>query len=217
MTVLPFETDAEVELALPVVATHLSHGRLLAYPTETIYGLGSRTLPGDVEELVRLKGRSEGKPFLLLVSSREMAEREGLSFSRSASTLADRFWPGPLTLVLPGEARRLPDILLGPGGGVAVRWTSHAGMLRLIAHLGFPITSTSANRTGQPPAPGAEAIVAEFGSAVEHGTLMVLNGGVLGDLPPSTVVDCTRSAPRMIREGAIPLRDLRDAVGSVAP
>ncbi|MEE8572071.1 MAG: L-threonylcarbamoyladenylate synthase [Gemmatimonadota bacterium] len=214
---MPFRSDADMEAAVAVVSTHLEHGRLLAYPTETIYGLGSRAVEADVESLARLKGRREGKPFLLLISHRAMAERHGLQFSRAARALADRFWPGPLTLVLPGGEGDLPASLRGPEGGIAVRWTSHTGMAYLIGHLDQPMTSTSANRPGQPTAPGSGAIVTEFGAAVEDGTLLVLDGGVLGNLPPSTVVDCTQPLPRMIRDGAVPLRDLRGAVGSLAP
>jgi L-threonylcarbamoyladenylate synthase len=217
MTVVPFGSDAAVEAAVAVVAQHLERGGLLAYPTETIYGVGSRALEADVASLVQLKGRQEGKPFLLLVSHRTMAEDHGLEFSRSARALSDRFWPGPLTLVLPGGDGELPDSLRGPEGGIAVRWTSHPGMRRLLEALAQPLTSTSANRPGDLPAPSAQAIVREFGSAVESGTLLVLDGGVLGNLPPSTVVDCTQTRPRMIREGAIRLDDLRDAVGSLAP
>jgi L-threonylcarbamoyladenylate synthase len=217
MTVVAFGSDAAVDAAVPVVAQHLERGGLLAYPTETIYGLGSRALESDVASLVRLKGREEAKPFLLLVSHRTMAEDRGLEFNRSARALADRFWPGPLTLVLPGGEEALPDSLRGPEGGIAVRWTSHPGMQRLIRGLAQPLTSTSANRPGNPPAPSARAIVREFGTAVEDSTLLVLDGGVLGNLPPSTVVDCTQARPRIIREGAVRLDDLREAAGSLAP
>jgi len=214
---VPFRSDAEIEGALSAVTAHLQRGGLLAYPTETVYGLGSRAREAEVRALARLKGRRPNKPFLLLVSSRTMAEAQGLAFNEVASALARAFWPGPLTLVLPGGGGRLPDLLRGPEGGIAVRWTSHPGMARLVAALEEPITSTSANLPGQPPAPGAEAIVRDFAAAVEAGTLVVLDGGVLGNSPPSTVVDCTRPTPRLVREGALTLVDLRRAAGRLAP
>jgi len=217
VSALPFRSAADVADALPVVSRHLEWGGLLAYPTETVYGLGSRALEADVAALARLKGRREGKPFLLLVSSRAMAEQHGLTFTASAQALSDRFWPGPLTLVLAGGENRLPTSLRGPEGGIAVRWTSHPGVGRLIETLGFPITSTSANRPGSPTAPGVGAILDAFGAAVHERTLLVLDGGVLGNLPPSTVVDCTGPIPRLIREGALPVEELRRAVGSLAP
>ena len=217
MNPLPFVRDDEIDAALPTIVAHLSGGGLLAYPTETVYGLGSRARAPDVQALARLKGRRPDKPFLLLVSQREMAEAHGLAFNEAAHALARAFWPGPLTLVLPGGGGRLPDQLRGPEGGIAVRWTSHRGTARLVAALGEPLTSTSANRPGQAPAPGAEAIVRDFAAAVDQGTLLVLDGGVLGNSPPSTVVDCTQPAPRLVRPGALTVAELRRAVGRLAP
>ena len=217
MKPVPFRSDAEIEEALSAVTAHLQRGGLLAYPTETVYGLGSRARETDVRALARLKGRRPDKPFLLLVSGQTMAEAQGLAFNEVASALARAFWPGPLTLVLPGGGGRLPDLLRGPEGGIAVRWTSHRGMARLVAALGEPITSTSANLPGQPPAPGPEAILRDFAAPAEAGTLVVLDGGVLGNSPPSTVVDCTRPTPRLVREGALTLVDLRRAAGRLAP
>jgi len=151
---VPFQSDSEIAAAIPNVVRHLGKGGLLAYPTETVYGLGSRALQADVAALAALKGRSARKPFLLLISDRAMAEAQGLAFNASADALARAFWPGPLTLVLPGGSGRLPDLLRGPDGGIAVRWTSHQAIAALVAALGSPLTSTSANLPGQPPGAG---------------------------------------------------------------
>ncbi|MFL5403791.1 MAG: L-threonylcarbamoyladenylate synthase [Gemmatimonadales bacterium] len=215
--ILQFQTDAEIASAIPHVGRHLRADKLLAYPTETVYGLGSAPTPAGVAALAGLKGRPRGKPFLLLISGRRMAEEWGLVFTPSATALSDAFWPGPLTLVLPGGEGRLPDELRGSEGGIAVRHTSHAGIARLVASLGEPLTSTSANRPGGPPAPGADRLVELFGPEERNGELLVLDGGVLGNVPPSTLVDCTDVMPRMIREGAIPRAELRRAAGRLAP
>ena len=217
MTPIPFRTAAEAEAAFGRAVAHLRGGGLLAYPTETVYGLGSRARAGEVRALAELKGRRTDKPFLLLVASREMAEAQGLAFNESASALARAFWPGPLTLVLPGGGGRLPDSLRGPEGGIAVRWTSHPHTARLVAALGEPLTSTSANLPGVPPAPGADAISRDFAAAIRAGRLLVLDGGVLGNRPSSTVVDCTSPTPRVVRAGALPVGELRRAVGILAP
>jgi L-threonylcarbamoyladenylate synthase len=216
MTVLPFETAEQRAAAAPRVAAHLARGGMLAYPTETVYGLGSRATARDVAALSQLKGRREGKPFLLLVASRRMAEERGLLFTAAADALADAFWPGAVTLIL-GGGRGLPDSLRGAEGGIAVRWTSHQGMAGLIAHIGEPLTSTSANRPGAPTAPGVGAIGRIFAQAITAGQLLVLDGGVLGNVPPSTVVDCTAPVPRLVREGAIPRGELQGRVGRFAP
>lgn len=215
--ILPFHSLGDVQAALPRVRSHLAEGKLLAYPTETVYGLGSLATADALDALARLKGRPTGKPFLLLVADRAMAETWGLLFTRSAHALASAFWPGPLTLVLKGGEGRLPDALRGREGGIAVRLTGHAGMRRLIEGLGLPVTSTSANVPGGRPAPGAEGVPELFPDAVAQGELLVLDGGVLGDVPPSTLVDCTERFPKLIREGALPREELRRAVGYLAP
>jgi L-threonylcarbamoyladenylate synthase len=215
--ILPFQSSEEIEAAISPVAAHLAANGLLGYPTETVYGLGSAATVPALSALARLKGRELGKPFLLLVSSRAMAESWGLVFTASARALSDAFWPGPLTLVLTGGEGKLPDALRGREGGIAVRHTSHRGIERLVARTGQPLTSTSANRPGGPPAPGPTRLVELFQAEVDAGRLLVLDGGVLGNVPPSTLVDCTSSVPRLVREGAIPRGELRRAAGRLAP
>ena len=126
------------------------------------------------------------------------------------SACAARHWPGPLTLVLPGGERRVPPALRGPEGGIAVRWTSHRALRRLILAHGDAITSTSANRPGVPPAMSAREIREQWGAAIARGALRVLDGGTLAPSEPSTVVDCTGRAPRVVRPGAIPAAVLRE-------
>lgn len=185
---------------------------MLAYPTETLYGFGGAVDQDSVEALIRLKGRPRGKPFLLLIDGSDMLARLDLHLTPAASQLAARYWPGPLTLVLGGGERRVPAELRGPEGGIAVRWTPHPGMRRLIAAYGDPITSTSANRPGSPPAVSAAEIVSQWSEEINSGRLLVLNGGELKPSEPSTVVDCTGERPRVIRPGAIPSATLRESV-----
>jgi len=215
--VIPFQTGAEIREAIPQVIQHLRSGGLVAYPTETVYGVGCLADANALTRLAAMKGRPDGKPFLLLVSSRAMAEKYGLMFTPSADLMSQAFWPGPLTLVLAGAEGRLPDSLRGREGGIAVRHTSQKGIAELITALGEPLTSTSANRPGGPPAPGAAHVEELFPEAVATGTLLVLDGGVLGNVPPSTLVDCTTSVPRLVREGALPRGELRRAAGRLAP
>jgi L-threonylcarbamoyladenylate synthase len=210
--VVPFWSPEEVEAAITGALAHLAAGKVLAYPTETVYGFGGAVDERSVESLVNLKSRVPGKPFLLLVAASEMIARLGLHLTGYASTLAARFWPGPLTLVLPGGEKRVPDRLRGPEGGVAVRWTPQQSLSRLIRAHGDPITSTSANRPGVPPAMSADQIVAQWGEPIARGTLRVLDAGRLKESQPSTVVDCTGRLPRVIRPGAISAERLRETV-----
>ena len=210
--VVPFWSPREVEASISGTLAHLAAGKVLAYPTETVYGFGGGVDERSVQQLVSLKGRPKGKPFLLLIAASDMIERLGLHLTGYAAMFAARFWPGPLTLVLPGGEKRVPDTLRGPEGGIAVRWTPHTSLARLILAHGQPITSTSANRPGVPPATAADQIVAQWTDAIARGTLRVLDGGTLKESQPSTVVDCTGRLPRVIRPGAISATKLRAIV-----
>ena len=209
---IPFWSPVEIETAVRKALHHLELGRVLAYPTETVYGFGGAADEQSVEALVAMKGRPPGKPFLLLIAGSAMIAKLDLHLPNFAAHLAARHWPGPLTLVLPGGERRVPSRLRGPEGGVAVRWTPHAGLSRLLQAYGEPLTSTSANRPGVPPAMSATEIIEQWPQAITRGQLAVLDGGKLQPSSPSTVVDCTGRLPRVIRPGAISAETLRESV-----
>jgi L-threonylcarbamoyladenylate synthase len=211
----PFWSAEEIEAALKPAMEQLELRRVLAYPTETVYGFGGAIDRDSVAALIRLKRRPQGKPFLLLIDGSEMIAKLDLQLSSSAATLAARHWPGPLTLVLPGGQGRVPQDLRGPEGGVAVRWTSHPAIRRLIRAHGDPITSTSANRPGVPPAMTSQEIIDQWPDAIARGELRVLDAGRLTPSDPSTVVDCMGRHPRVIRPGAIPARVLRESLPSL--
>jgi L-threonylcarbamoyladenylate synthase len=214
MKSIPFLTAADAHAAVLPVRAHLERDGVLGHPTETVYGLGGRATPQSLAALFRLKGRDAGRPVLLLVASRRMAEDVGLIFGPAATALADVFWPGPLTLVLPARSDRLPAELRGPSAGIGVRWTAHQGMVTLIAALGYPLTSTSANAPGADALADAGAVAAQFGDA---GNVLLLDGGTLPASRASTVVDCTSARPGLIREGAISMDELKRRAGQWAP
>lgn len=207
---IPFWSEAEVAAAIRPALEQMELRRVLAYPTETVYGFGGGIDRDSVDALIQMKGRPKGKPFLLLIAGSEMLARLDLRLPSYASNLAARHWPGPLTLVLPGGQKRVPEALRGPEGGIAVRWTSHLALQTLIRAHGEAITSTSANRPGVPPATSTREIREQWASVIARGTLRVFDGGTLVPSPPSTVVDCTGRAPRVIRPGAIPAEVLRE-------
>ncbi|HTK48102.1 MAG TPA: L-threonylcarbamoyladenylate synthase [Gemmatimonadaceae bacterium] len=207
---IPFWSDAEIAAAMRPALEQLALRRVLAYPTETVYGFGGAIDRDSVDALIRLKGRPKGKPFLLLIAGSDMLAKLDLRLPSFATNLAARHWPGPLTLVLRGGERRVPEPLRGPEGGIAVRWTSHPAIQRLVRAHDDAITSTSANRPGVPPAMSAREIREQWSAAIARGTLRVLDGGTLAPSAPSTVVDCTGRAPRVVRPGAISAAVLRE-------
>lgn len=209
---VPFWSREEVESALRPALEQIATRGVLAYPTETVYGFGGGIDRDSVDALIKLKRRPPGKPFLLLIAGPDMLDRLDLRLPSYAANLVAHHWPGPLTLVLSGGERRVPERLRGPEGGIAVRWTSLPSIERLIRAHGDAITSTSANRPGVPPATSAAEILEQWGDAVARGHLRVLDGGTLTPSRPSTVLDCTGRHPRVIRPGAIAATTLRETV-----
>lgn len=214
---IPFWSEDEIRASLAGTIAFLNARKVLAYPTETVYGFGGGVDQDSVDSLVALKSRPKGKPFLMLIAGVDMLARLDLHLPPYAAALAARFWPGPVTLVLPGGERRVPEALRGPEGGIGVRWTSHPGLNTLIRAYGDPITSTSANRPGTPAAESATTVVHDWRDAIARGALRVLDGGRLTPSPPSTVVDCMGARPRVIRPGAVPIEALRAAAPNLVP
>lgn len=205
----PFWSEPEIEAALRPALEQLEQRRVLAYPTETVYGFGGAIDRESVANLITLKRRQPGKPFLLLIDGSDMLTKLDLQLPSYGAPLAAKYWPGPITLVLPGGFGRVPPQLRGPEGGIAVRWTGHVGVRRLIRAHGAALTSTSANRPGVPPAMTAGEILSQWPDAIARGDLRVLDGGRLVPSEPSTVIDCMGRRPRVIRRGAVSARELR--------
>jgi L-threonylcarbamoyladenylate synthase len=172
---------------------------IVAYPTETFYGLAvdprSETA---VAKLMALKGRSPHHPLPLIAADERQVEAIA-SWTPLARRLAEGFWPGPLTLVLECRARLAPDVI-GPANGVAVRVPAHPVARGLARAAGVAITSTSANLSGGAPAASAEDVEAAFGDGV---SIVIDAGRAPGGLP-STIVDARGSTPVLVRDGAAP-------------
>ncbi len=200
----PFRRRSDVAHTAPIVQRQFAAGRLIAYPTETCYGLGGPLTDAALDLLAALKTIPADKPLLLLVSSRAMLGNWGFDVGPREAHLIDQWWPGPLTLILPNRDLRLPRRLRSAAVGVAVRWTSHPVVASLIEHLGHPLVSTSANPTGHPAARDVDTIERYFERAIRDRQLEILDGGTLTDSPPSTILDCTGPVLSVVREGVIP-------------
>ncbi|NNM33530.1 MAG: L-threonylcarbamoyladenylate synthase [Gemmatimonadetes bacterium] len=194
--------------ALESAAAVLSDGGFVVHPTETVYGVGCRVDGAGVPRLKRAKRRSSGG-FVVLVPGLEYA-RDLLG--PSGVLLAEAFWPGALTLVCRDDRDRFPREVKADDGSVAIRVCGHEGTRELVARFGHPITSTSANPPGEPPArtltdavKACDAMgLATFG----------LDGGPLPGQPPSTIVDVRRDRWTAIRSGAVSLNRLRSVAGA---
>ena len=172
-------------------------GEVVAIPTETYYGLGVDPFnPKAVDRLLALKDREAGKPILVLIGSLDQLSSLVQEVPSAASSLIETFWPGPLTIVFPARPS-LPTSLTAGTGNVGVRLSSCRPLCELLERVG-PLTGTSANRTGAPPAQTPEAVQETLHDEVE---LIVDCGPTPGGLP-STVVEACGSL-RIIREGAI--------------
>lgn len=208
MRVVPFRDSAERAQHLDAVVEHLRSGGLILYPTETVYGLGCMVVERSILRLARLKGRPADTTFLLLVREREQMPQ--LEWTPTARRLAGAFWPGPLTLVLDAPGGMMPRGVQASDGGVAVRQSPHPGVADLLGALNAPITSTSANLTGAPPARTAEAALGLLGSLPAGSRVWLLNGGDAPGGTPSTIVDCRVDPVRVLREGPISTEAVRE-------
>lgn len=169
-------------------------GQIIAYPTETVYGLAVDPFsPAAIRTLFAAKGRAESNPVLLIAADLGQVERVVEEISPAARRYIDRFWPGPLSLVLP-KAKSLPGELCAGGPNVCVRVPSSETARALCAAAGQALTSTSANRSGEPPARSASEIRLD-------GVALCLDGGTLPPSPPSTVFD--PNTRTVLRLGAI--------------
>ena len=186
--------------AIQAAVRQLIAGRLLAYPTETLYGLGADPRqPAALEHLFQAKGRSATHSVPLVAGCLEQVEAYVGRLSSIGRRLADIFWPGPLTLVLPAHPT-LSGRLLGGRASVAVRVPGHAVARGLAVALGHPLTATSANRSGESAARTAAAAIDALGSELA----IVLDGGATEGGMPSTIVDVQTSIPLLLRAGKVP-------------
>lgn len=211
----PFRLDlrADPEADLSGVVRHLRGGGVIAYPTETVYGLGGLAAEPAVAKVRSLKKRESDKPLIVLVGSAEAVQ--GLRWTEAAKELARIFWPGAVTLVLEDPLGIFPSgVRDDRTGTVGVRVSPHPVVRRLMAALGAPLVSTSLNAPGRPPARSGEEAM-EVVRGLGGREVLVLDIGTLPPSRPSTVVDCTGPEPVVVREGTVPTARLRCAIPEI--
>ena len=193
---------AKLEEAVAEAAQALAAGGLVAFPTETVYGLGAKAERTGAAKLASLKGRDRSKPIALLLSRFDLAGRSVSEVSATARRLADAFCPGPITLVLPARG----------GGTVGVRVPDHEVALALVRACGGALYATSANLSGQPPARSAEEVAAAF----PRGLDLIVDGGAVAIGTASTVVRVDGDRWEILRTGALSEQDLAAALSTAS-
>ena len=207
MEVLRIDPEHPDELALIRVAEEVLRGGVVAFPTDTIYGLGCSLFDVDaVEMLGRIKRRDPTHAFISLIPEPLQAWGLSAEIGPLAERLIQRYWPGPLSLILRASPL-VPARLLGRGGTIALRCPKDTLCQQILEHIGGPVVSSSANLSGEPPAESAAEVVAIFGNQLD----LVLDGGPRRARPPTTLVDVSGARPRLLRRGAL---EVDEALGS---
>ena len=196
LSVDPERPDPEV---LRKAVDALAAGEVVAFPTDTLYGLAVDPRRADAaRRLFALKRRPAGQAVPLIAAGSGQVDLVAREVTRLARRLAARWWPGPLSIVL-DAAPALDPRLLTEAGTVAIRVPAQGLARRLAADFEHPITATSANRSGEPPAADAAAVAAGLGSDL----FVLVDGGPVRGGPPSTIVDARGDTPMLVREGAV--------------
>ncbi|MDP2754240.1 MAG: L-threonylcarbamoyladenylate synthase [Nitrospirota bacterium] len=191
--------ELNLEQVLHYTADMLKKGGIIAYPTETFYGLGAKfDMEDSLKKLYDIKQRPEEKAMPLIIGNKELLTVITASMNKTAVSLMDRFWPGPLTLIFLAK-ENLSEYITAGTHKVAVRIPGESFALYLAITASFPITATSANLSGTSPAQDAETVIRYFGDKID----LIIDGGTTsGDLP-STIVDVTGDEIKLLREGMI--------------
>lgn len=187
----------------------IKSGELVAVPTETVYGLACSGLNADaVAEVYEVKGRPEQKPLSLMVHKGESMERYCISVPAQAKALAEKFWPGPLTIVLNAKTDIVPDIVRAGGETVALRCPDHPLTQKLLEKAGLPFAAPSANPSGEKSPVTARQVMDYFDGKISA----VVDGGECGLGKESTIIDMSRTPFKVLRQGALPERDIAEAL-----
>jgi L-threonylcarbamoyladenylate synthase len=177
----------------------ISTGGVIAFRTDTFYGLGADPFnPTALQKIRKLKGREENKPILLLISNLDQLGRFVVEQSSLFRSLATRFWPGPLTLIAAARSE-LPTELTAGTNSIGVRLPDDEDVRRLVSDCGGALTATSANISGRPPARSATEVDNYFSEEID----LIIDDGEVGITKPSTVLDVSGTEPRLVREGAV--------------
>jgi len=206
------DRDKPAREVLKQAADLLRQGELVAFPTETVYGLGADGLNAQaVKKIYWAKGRPSDNPLILHIADTPAIEQLVRHVPANAAALMAKFWPGPLTIVLP-RRRIVPDVVTGGLDTVAVRLPDSAVARELIRLAGVPVAAPSANTSGRPSPTTAEAVKADLDGRIAA----IVDAGPCQVGVESTIVDCSTPVPTLLRPGGITLEMLQAVLGDVA-
>ena len=201
--------NSNLEFVLEYSTRLLLAGRVVSFPTDTYYALGADPLNlAAINDVFRLKRRASGRPLPLLVASIDQAADLTQDPPHLFFRLAEKFWPGPLTIVVPAS-QQLPLKVTANTGKVGLRWPKSPVAVALIAAAGRPLTGTSANITENPPCNTADEVNQQLGENLP----LIIDGGTAKGGMASTVVELTEDGGRIIREGPVTESDLKEFFG----
>jgi len=204
---------ASIQKQVEQAITILKRGGIVACPTDTVYEVGAAiNIESAVERVFQIKGRPHSRALPILLADKSEIAEVAKMVPPLARRLADRFFPGALTIVLP-KADSVSDIVTGGRKTIAIRIADHPIPIAVVRGLGVPIVGTSANLSGSPSALTAEEVRAQLGDRVD----MIIDGGRCPGGWESTIIDLTGETPLILREGPISSEELREVCPSLAP
>jgi L-threonylcarbamoyladenylate synthase len=211
MPIIPVNPHAPEPATIARAAALLGQGRVVAFPTETVYGLGANALdPAAVNRIYEVKGRPAYNPLIVHVADAAAARRLVTAWPDAAERLAARWWPGPLTLVLP-KSRDVPPEVTAGLSTVALRVPAHPVALALLKAAGIPVAAPSANRSGEVSPTTAEHVQRSLGDRVP----MILDGGPTTVGIESTILDLSDRTPTLLRPGMVTREEIEAVIGPV--
>ena len=203
------DPDKPDDDTLGKVISSITAGKTIAFPTETFYALGVSAYSEEaIRKVYAIKGREQGKPLPLIIEGASMLKEVTAEIPEIAHSLIQEFWPGGLTLIFKASPK-VPSILTADTSTIAVRNSSHALARLLVASAQVPLTSTSANLSGNESCSSAAEVEKQLGGLID----IIIDGGTTEGLMPSTMVDLTKIPPQMVREGIIPSERLQPFIG----
>lgn len=188
----------------------LKNGGVIAFPTETLYGLGAdASNEAAIEKIFEIKGRDFKNPILVVIGDVTHLDAFAADIPEEAQKLMDRFWPGPLTIVFRAAPSVSPKLTAG-SGKIGIRLTSHPVAMAIAERLGGPLTATSANLSGAPECSSAAEVLSQMEGKLDG----VVDGGHTPGGKGSTIVDVTEYPPKVLREGMIPSSLIQDTLAT---